>query len=177
MTCSSAYVTADMPGVLCGYHLAQIRPNPAELDGAFLRPRLRADGIRQQFHIAANGITRYGLPNRAIAGALFPIPPLDEQKVIAAFLDRETAKIDVLIASKLSFIGRLQEKRIALISHATTRGLRASVRLRPLNCEWLANMPSHWRVLPLNLRQRADTRPLPMETGSKLPTSLTPAYD
>lgn len=73
-----AYVSEDLPGVLCGYHLAHIHPDPVELDGAFLSRAFAADGIRQPFHIAAHGITRYGLPNRAIAGALFPIPPLDE---------------------------------------------------------------------------------------------------
>jgi hypothetical protein len=57
-----AYVTADMPGVLCGYHLAHIRPYATSLDGAYLSRAFTADGVRQQFHVGANGITRYGLP-------------------------------------------------------------------------------------------------------------------
>lgn len=125
-----AYVTADMPGVLCGYHLAHIRPNPRELDGAFLSRAFAADGIRQQFHIAANGVTRFGLPNRAIAGALFPIPPLDEQRAIARFLDGETAKIDELIAAKEKLIGLLHEKRTALVERVVSSVSTQLVKLR-----------------------------------------------
>lgn len=115
-----AYVSADMPGVLCGYHLAHIRPNTEKLDGAFLSRAFSAEGIREQFHIAANGITRYGLPNRAIAGAFFPIPPLDEQCAIAAFLERETIKIDELIKKKTRLISLLNDKREARITAAVT---------------------------------------------------------
>jgi len=115
-----AYVAQDLPGVLCGYHLALIRPNPTEIDGAFLSRAFAADGIRQQFHVAANGITRYGLPNHAIASALFPVPPLDEQRAIAAFLDRETAKIDALIDMKQRMITLLQEEQHSLICHVVT---------------------------------------------------------
>jgi type I restriction enzyme, S subunit len=149
-----AFVSADMPGVLCGYHLALIRPYQDEINGAFLSRAFAADGIRQQFHIAANGITRYGLPNRAIAGALFPIPPLDEQLAIATFLDRETGKIDELISRKLTFIDRLEEKRAAIISHATIRGLDPDVQLQSVKCEWLKHLPSHWRFVPLKLAAR-----------------------
>jgi type I restriction enzyme, S subunit len=125
-----AFVTAEMPGVLCGYHLAHIRPNPGELDGAFLSRAFAADGIRQQFHITANGVTRFGLPNRAIAGALFPIPPLEEQRAIARFLDNETAKIDDLIAAKEKLVGLLQEKRSALIERVVSAVSTQLVKLR-----------------------------------------------
>jgi type I restriction enzyme S subunit len=125
-----AYVTADMPGVLCGYHLALIRPNPAEFDGAFLSRAFTANGIRQQFHIAANGITRYGLPNLAIASALFPVPPLDEQRAISAFLDHETVKIDTLIAKKERLHALLHEKRSALIERAVSKVSAQLVKLR-----------------------------------------------
>jgi type I restriction enzyme, S subunit len=109
-----AYVTEDMPGVLCGYHLAHIRPHPANLDGAYLSRAFAADGIRQQFHVAANGVTRYGLPNRAIASALFPLPPLDEQRAIAAFLDDEMVKLDRLIEKKQKLITLMSLNSTAL---------------------------------------------------------------
>ena len=58
-----------------------------------------------------------------VASSFMPLPPLPEQRAIAAFLDRETAKIDVLVAKKERLIELLQEKRSALISHAVTRVL------------------------------------------------------
>ncbi|MCX7702059.1 MAG: restriction endonuclease subunit S, partial [Gemmataceae bacterium] len=144
-----AYVTQDMPGVLCGYHLALVRPNSAIVDGAYLSRAFAADGIRQQFHVAANGITRYGLPNRAISGALFPLPPLEEQRAIAAFLDRETARIDELIAKKQRLIELLKEKRQAVISRAVTKGLDPNAPMKPSGIDWLDDVPRHWEIRPL----------------------------
>ena len=142
-----AYVTADMPGVLCGYHLAHIRPCPTRLDGAYLSRAFTADGIRQQFHVAANGITRYGLPNRAIAGALFPVPPLDEQRGIAAFLDQETVRIDELIAKKNSMLQCIDEKWAAYLTQMVTRGINTRSRLRPTGVSWFDQLPDTWKFL------------------------------
>jgi type I restriction enzyme S subunit len=141
-----AYVTANMPGVLCGYHLAHIRPHPTELDGAFLSRAFAADGIRQQFHIAANGVTRYGLPNRAISGALFPIPPLNEQRAIATFLDHETTRIDELIAKKAAIVELLRQQHDTRIFMAVTKGLSDTVSFTDSGIEWLGRMPAHWKV-------------------------------
>ena len=71
-------------------------------------------------------------------------PPLDEQRAIAAFLDRETARIDALIAKKQRLIELLQEKRTALISHAVTRGLNLAAPMKPSGIDWLGDIPAHW---------------------------------
>ena len=114
-----AVVTQDLPGVLCGYHLAHIRPDN-NCDGAFLSRAFSAMGPRDQFHISANGITRYGLTGNAIRSGEFPVPPRTEQKAIGAFLDRETAKLDALVAKVREAIERLRELRTALIAAAVT---------------------------------------------------------
>ncbi len=77
------------------------------------------------------------------------IPRLDEQHSIAAFLDRETAKIDALIAKKKQLIKLLQEKRAALISHAVTKGLDPSVPMKDSGVEWLGEIPAHWDSIRL----------------------------
>lgn len=76
-------------------------------------------------------------------------PPIDEQRIIASFLDRETARIDALIGKKQRFIELLQEKRAALISRAVTRGLDHTVPVRDSGIEWLGKIPVHWEVMPL----------------------------
>jgi type I restriction enzyme S subunit len=119
-----ALVAEDLDGVVCGYHLAHIRPN-RDCDGAFLSRVFAAIGPRDQFHVAANGITRYGLSSDAIRSAIIPPPPPPEQRAIAAFLDRETAKIDALIAKVREAIERLKEYRTALISAAVTGKIKA----------------------------------------------------
>jgi type I restriction enzyme S subunit len=73
-------------------------------------------------------------------------PSLDEQRRIAAFLDRETAKLDTLIAKQERLIELLQEKRQAVISHAVTKGLDPKVPMKDSGIEWLEEVPAHWDV-------------------------------
>lgn len=81
-----------------------------------------------------------------IGNMLTSIPARDEQRAIAAFLDRETARIDALIEKKRRFIELLQEKRAALISRAVTRGLDPNVPLKDSGVEWLGQIPAHWEM-------------------------------
>ena len=73
-----------------------------------------------------------------------PLPSLSEQCAVAAFLDRETAKIDALAASKERLIELLQEKRTALITRAVTRGLDPNVPMKDSGVEWLGAIPANW---------------------------------
>ncbi|MGH7717466.1 MAG: restriction endonuclease subunit S, partial [Gemmatimonadaceae bacterium] len=114
-----AVVAEDLPDVLCGYHLAHIRPD-GSCHGPFLARAFSAVGPRDQFRVAANGITRFGLGGDAVASGAFAMPPEPEQRAIAAFLDRETARIDALVAKVREAIERLNEHRTALISAAVT---------------------------------------------------------
>lgn len=70
----------------------------------------------------------------------------EEQQAIAFFLDRETARIDALIAKKERQIELLQEKRVALISHVVTKGLDPNVRMKDSGVEWLGEIPEHWTI-------------------------------
>jgi type I restriction enzyme S subunit len=81
----------------------------------------------------------------------YPIayPSLPEQQTIAAYLDRQTAKIDALIARKQRLLDLLAEQRAALISQAVTKGLPKTSEVSPLKdsgVAWLGQMPSHWEV-------------------------------
>ena len=143
-----AVVSQDLPDVLCGYHLAHIRPGD-NCDGAFLSRAFSAAGPRNQYEIAANGITRFGLTGDAIREGVFPVPPLPEQQAIAAFLDQETARIDALVAKKERLIELLQEKRTALITRAVTKGLDPNTPMKDSGVEWLGQIPAHWEVKKL----------------------------
>ena len=141
----SAVVAEDLPGVLCGYHLAHIRPNQ-DYHGAFLSRAFAAIGPRDQFRVAANGITRFGLGADAIHSGLFAMPPLPEQRTIAAFLDRETARIDALVAKNERLIELFHEQRTALITRAVTKGLDPGVPMKDSGVGWLGEIPAHWEV-------------------------------
>lgn len=85
------------------------------------------------------------------------LPPLEEQNVIAAFLDRETAKIDALVAEQEQLIELLKEKRQAVISHAVTKGLDPSVPMKDSGVEWLGEVPAHWEVTRLKFVANVQT--------------------
>ncbi|MBN8219666.1 MAG: restriction endonuclease subunit S [Spirochaetes bacterium] len=75
-----------------------------------------------------------------------PLPPLNEQHAIAAFLDYKTAQIDSLIDKKRRMIELLKEKRTALISHAVTKGLNPDAPMKDSGVPWLGQVPAHWEV-------------------------------
>ena len=81
-----------------------------------------------------------------------PLPPEFEQRAIAALLDRETSKIDGLVARKERLIELLQEKRAALITRAVTRGLDPNVPMKDSGVEWLGEIPAHWCIAPVYAR-------------------------
>ena len=81
-----------------------------------------------------------------VATSSMPLPPLAEQRAIATFLDRETAKIDALVSKKERLIELLQEKRTALISQAVTRGLDPHAPVKDSGVDWLGGIPAHWEV-------------------------------
>ncbi|HET8657264.1 MAG TPA: restriction endonuclease subunit S, partial [Longimicrobiaceae bacterium] len=141
-----AVVTEELHGVVCGYHLAILRPRSGMVDGRFLFRALQSSGVREQFHVSAKGITRYGLSQHHIEDALIPVPPLGEQRRLADFLDRKTARIDTLIQKKQALIDLLREQRTALINRAVTRGLDPDVPMKDSGIEWLGSMPAHWEV-------------------------------
>ena len=144
----AAHVRDELPGVLCGYHLAILRPLP-HVDGRFLVYALQSRPLAAQTEVAASGVTRFALSTGALADLTLPVPGRAEQLAIADFLDRETAKIDALVAKKQRLVGLLQEKRTALISHAVTKGLDPDVPMKDSGIKWLGEIPAHWQVTPI----------------------------
>lgn len=101
--------------------------------------------------ILSTGSTRSRIPLSVMATRLVPVPSLPEQKAITTFLERETAKIDGLVAQQERLIELLTEKRQAVISLAVTRGLDPSVPLKDSGVEWLGQVPEHWEVKRLRM--------------------------
>ncbi|MFN9026784.1 MAG: restriction endonuclease subunit S [Akkermansiaceae bacterium] len=77
---------------------------------------------------------------------MVPLPDLAEQKAIAEFLDRETGKIDELVAEQRRLMELLKEKRQAVISHVVTKGLNPHAPMKPSGIEWLGEVPEHWEM-------------------------------
>ena len=106
--------------LICGYHLALLRPFKSVVIGKYLLRALQAPDIAQQFHKAANGVTRYGLTQDAIKSVTLPVPPLAEQAAIAAHLDARAAKIDAAIAHYEREAALVSEYWARLVADAVT---------------------------------------------------------
>ena len=111
-----ALVEEDIFGLVCGYHLAILRPTVA--DGEFLHYLLQSIFVRSAFEVEATGMTRYALGKYSIENLTFALPHQTEQTSIASFLNQETSHIDTLISEARKFIDLLTEYRSSLITAA-----------------------------------------------------------
>jgi type I restriction enzyme S subunit len=124
---------------------AVIRPRP-ELEPGFLKYALQEEHFIQEVISRSTGVSYPAINASDIGRVLVCFPSRDEQLAIASFLNRETAKIDALIAEQQRLIELLQEKRQAVISHAVTKGLNPHAPMKDSGVEWLGEVPEHWEV-------------------------------
>jgi len=141
-----ALVVETGDDLVCGYHLALLRPRASSLSGRFLLRCLQARLLRLQLELAANGVTRFGLPKSDIGSMQLPVPPLAIQVAIAEYLDRETARLDALVAAKQRVLDLLGEKRKSIIATAVRRGFDTKVKVRDSGVPWLGEIPAHWEI-------------------------------
>ncbi len=106
-------------------------------------------GLRDRILSLATGGGQPNVSQDILRTLRVPCPYKQEQRAIAAFLDRETSKIDALVAEQRRLIALLKEKRQAVISHAVTKGLDPTVKLKDSGIEWLGQVPEHWEVMKL----------------------------
>ena len=142
-----------------GYHLALLRPFPERVDGGYLFRALQSSAVAYQFHVQANGVTRYGLSHSAIRSVWLPLPPLSEQAAIVSFLDRATADLDAATTSAQRETSLLREYRTRLIADVVTGKL--DVR------EAAARLPKRSRS-----RNRS-TIPMPSSKATKSPPTIS----
>lgn len=115
------------------------------VDTTWLGETLRAMNLNQYSVSAAQP----GLSVDSVSRLRLPVPPLEEQLSIAAFLERETYKIDTLVTEQERLMTLLREKRQAVISHAVTKGINTDAPLKCSGVFWLGDIPAHWDLVPL----------------------------
>ena len=102
------------------------------------------DNVRNQLKQEVYPNVQFNLSSETIKSGTIPLPPLTEQTQIANFLDTKTQQIDKLIQNKQQKIKLLQEKRIAVINHAVTKGLNPDVEMKDSGVEWIGEIPVGW---------------------------------
>jgi type I restriction enzyme S subunit len=129
-------------GIITFAYVAVV-PHNANPD--FMHHLFRAYDVSKVFYSMGGGL-RQAMKFADLKRMPVLVPPLPEQHAIATFLDRETAKIDALIAEQERLIELLTEKRQAVISHAVTKGLNPDAPMKDSGIEWLGEVPEHWEV-------------------------------
>ena len=117
---------------------------PRRIDSGFLGYACHAEGFVSEVIARSVGVSYPAINASELTRLPLPLPTTPEQTAIATFLDRETAKIDALVAEQEKLIALLQEKRQAVISHAVTKGLDPNVPMKDSGVEWLGEVPGHW---------------------------------
>ena len=149
-----AFVQEVEDDVVSGYHLALLRSDTRHLDGEFLFRALQSRDIAYQFHVRANGVTRYGLSHNAIKSVRLPVPPLPEQSAIARFLDHADRRIQRCIRAKEKLIALLEEQQHAMVGCAVTghidvRTGQPYTAYKRADAGLTESVPAHWVVRKL----------------------------
>jgi len=140
-----APVIAPPDNMIVSTGFAVIRPKQG-LASTFAKYALQNSGFVEEVIARSTGVSYPAINASDLARIAVPTPPTSEQTAIATFLDRETAKIDGLIAEQEKLIALLTEKRQATISHAVTKGLTPAAPMKDSGVVWLGEVPAHWEA-------------------------------
>jgi restriction endonuclease S subunit len=131
--------------LVCSTGFAVLSPSEP-VDAGYLAYWVRSTWFVNEIVARSVGVSYPAINAFEIGSLPFPTIALSHQRTIAAFLDRETERIDSLIAKKQRQIELLNEKRAALISRTVTRGLNPDARMKASGIDWLGEIPEHWEV-------------------------------
>ena len=117
---------------------------PKSVDSTFFYWACKAQEPQLQAETVGMGIPH--VDGEFLADLRIPLPSARQQRVISHYLDRETTRLDLLVAEKERVLDLLAERRRALITRAVTRGLDPDAPLRDSGVSWLGDIPVHWET-------------------------------
>lgn len=145
-------VDSSSADLVCGYHLAIIRPTPNKVDPTFLAKQLAQPCIARYFGQQANGSTRYGLSITAIERAPIWLPLIEQQKGVGQL----ARQLDAAVEEWAALISKFRKIRIGLIQDLLTRGIDSNGELRDpvrhperFQNSVLGTIPISWTCSPL----------------------------
>lgn len=141
-----APITNPPDNLIVSTGFAVIRPRPDMMDPKFCRYVLREPTFLAEVEKRSTGISYPAINASEVGDIAIPLPPISAQKLIADYVEAETADIDALIAAKQKLLDLMAEKRRAIVAEAVMRGLNPTAPLRPSGIHWLGDIPAHWEV-------------------------------
>jgi len=137
---------------LCSADMYGLSPDFKKLDSEFLLKIILSKPFTDYVVDSSMRVAMPKVNHDSLGAAPVWLPPLDEQRKIVAFLDRETSKIDTLISKQKLLIATLREDRRATIANAVTKGLDPNVKMRDSGVAWVSTAPSRWRNVQVKNR-------------------------
>lgn len=125
---------------------AVVRPKGSLFDARFCKYAVREKHFLWEVESRSTGVSYPAINASDLADIRINLPDIETQRLIADYLDRETPRIDALVAEKEKMLALLEEKRAALISRAVARGLDENAPLKPSGLDWLGDIPAHWEL-------------------------------
>lgn len=141
----STVIAESLNNTLFGYHLMRLRPT-IDIELGFEKYLFGSHYMRKWFEYRSNGITRYGITYKDFAVALVILPPLEEQKAIADYLNRKCFLIDSIIEKQKAVIEKLKLYKQSIITETVTKGLDPTVKMKPSGIEWIGDIPWDWNI-------------------------------
>lgn len=141
-----AHIQDPPENLIVSTGFAVIRPAVSVLDPAFAKYALRQSSFLAEIEKRSVGVSYPAINASDLADISIHLPPLHEQRAIADYLDRETARLDALVVEKDCLLDLLAEKRWTFITQVVTRGLDPHAPLRHSGIPWLGEIPAHWET-------------------------------
>lgn len=155
VSCVRTYLQAIAPvrdppdNLIVSTGFAVVRPRTGLLDGSFASYALREPSFLAGVGMRSAGVNYPAINASELREIPVYVPSEPRQRSISTYLDRETARIDALIAAKKRLHALTLEKRSALVTRAVTRGLDPNVPVRDSGVAWLGKVPVHWETKKL----------------------------
>lgn len=150
-----------------------IRPTNSRMS-EYLYYLLHSFDIKKGFYGMGSGV-RQGLNYDEVKMLKLPLPPLNEESAIAAYLDTQCAKIDEIIAQAKASIEDYKQWKASIIYEAVTKGLDPNVEMKDSGVEWIGEVPMRWKIVRLKYLLSTPLQYGANETGLPYDESL-PRY-
>lgn len=133
-------------GAIVSTGFAVLRPN-ADVDAGYLYRLCQANAFVADVEARSTGVSYPAINPSALAAIKVPVPDLDAQKTIAAFLDRETIRIDKLIAKKERQVELLHKRAKQAVAELVTGATAEGMATVETGLDHIPRIPAHWSLL------------------------------
>lgn len=142
---NAVFVDTDTP-LFAGYHTIILRNNSAFYNKyfAFL---FQSDAWRKQIRERVTGVKLFSISQRILRFATVLLPPIEEQKLIADYLEDKCSHIDTVIEQTQASIEEHKKLKQAIIAQAVTKGIRPNRLMKDSGIEWVGEIPVEWESI------------------------------